>query len=207
MAQEIQILEKGIIELLPQIPYVIDQVGKAMEWAKEEYEEGTYYKNIEFTLNVAKYVTKISEPKFYKTHLVVAALLMDIPNVLDNPKFEVFKTPSKSIENTLENIVIKPELNEKYGCFKGLSIHAANLARVNQEYLAILLYSILSDLEEVTRGMEKMDIKTPITAEDYVKILGYSYVMQNLKLSKFEFYNETKEIVKNIGSALNSINF
>lgn len=207
MTENVEIMEKGILEKLPQIPFIVDQVGYAMKWAKEVYDEGAYYKNIEFTLDVAEYATKISQPNFYKTYLIIGALLMDIPGAINDTKFEMFKSTSNSVENILNNIIMDPKTNEEYGCFKSVSLHIAKLARTNQEYLAVFLLGILSDLKEIVKGMEDVKVKAPITTEDFIKVLGYAFVMQNLRGANLNLLNEVREILNKIDIILNSLNF
>ena len=96
----IEQLEKALIESVPQIPYVVDQIGFAMKWAKEAQDEGTYYNTIAHALEVAKYVHAVSEANFYKVHLVIGALLMDIDNPVADERFKPFDSASKSVENT-----------------------------------------------------------------------------------------------------------
>ena len=207
MAEDIKILEKGILEKLPQIPFVVDQVGYAMEWAKEEHDEGAYYKTIKIALDVAEYTAKTSTPKFFKTHLVIAALLMDIEGATENPKFDMFKSASQATEKALAGVTISPSSGEKYGCFKAVTLHLVKLAKENQDYLCVVLLGILAELNDILAGMKEADVKTPITPEDYIKVLGYALNMQNLLTSRLDLYNTTREITNKISIALNSINF
>lgn len=203
MVENANLLEKSIIEKVPQIPYVVDQVGYAMKWVKEVQDESTYYKTLKFALDVANYAEKVSERGYYKTHLVIAALLMDVDGAMKDPRFDNFRTASHVVEDTLGAITINPSYAETYGCFKGISVHVAQLARENQDYFAVVMYNILNELNDILEGMKDAEIKTPITAEDYIKILGYSVVVKNLKLEKLQFYSPVQEIMNSIGIILN----
>ena len=208
MVESADVLEKSILEKVPQIPYIIDQVGYAIKWVKEVQEEGEYYKTLKFALDVANYAEKVSERGYYKTHLVIGALLMDIKDVMRDPKFENFKTASHVIEDTLAAITINPDWASTYGCFKAISIHVVTLAKENQDYFAILMYNILNELNVILAGMQGAKDKAPITVEDYVKILGYAVVMKNLKLEKLQFYTPIQEVINSINTILNhDINF
>ena len=55
--------------------------------------------------------------------------------------------------------------------------------------------------------MKGTNVESPITAEDFIKVLGYSFVIQNLMFSKFNLLNDIREILSKIGIALNSIKF
>ena len=208
MATEIkenkELLEREIREILPQIPYVIDQVGAAMDWVKSEQDEGSYIRTLQFVRDVAKFTTKISNPNFYKTHLVVAALLMDLDNPVQNEKFSAFKSASNSVENSLNSLRIDPKLSEDRGCFKAVTIHVSQVARKSQELFTILMYSILHELKEIIGGMEEAGVKTPITAADYIKILGYAGVMANLRMANLEYSDATRSVVNEIEVLLNN---
>lgn len=204
MVSNTEILEKGIIEKLPQIPFVVDQVGHAMSWAKEVYDENNYYKILEFALDVAEYAAKVSEPNFFKTHLVIAALLIDIEEAEKDSKFEIFKSTSNAIEKAVQAVKVDPKLSDERGCFKAISIHAVNLAKESQEYFSVVLYNMLSDLKDIVKGMKEVNVKAPITVEDYVKVLGYSFVMQNIRLANLNLLNETREVINKIEILLNN---
>ena len=202
--ENIELLEREIREILPQIPYVIDQVGAAMDWVKSEQDEGSYIKTLQFVRDVAAFTTKVSNPNFYKTHLVIAALLMDLDNPLHNEKFNVFKSASNSVENSLNELRIDPKLSEERGCFKSVTIHVSQVARKSQELFTILMYNILHELEEIIGGMEEAGVKTPITAADYIKVLGYAGVMANLRMSNLEYSDVTRSVVNKIEVLLNN---
>ena len=208
MVESAEMLEKSILEKIPQIPYVIDQVGYALNWVKEAQDESDYYKTLKFALDVANYAEKVSVRGYYKTHLVIAALLMDIPGALSDSKFDNFKTASHVVEDTLKAVTINPEWAQMYGCFKAISIHIVTLAKENQDYFAILMYNILNELNAILAGMQGAKDKAPITVEDYIKILGYAVVMKNLKLEKLQFYTPVQEIINSINTILNhDVNF
>ena len=200
-------LEKSIYEILPQIPYVIDQVGEAVKWAKEELSEGDYIKALKVALDVAKFAASISNPNFYKTHLVVASLLSNIEKVTENEKFEKFDTTSKAVEKAINAIIVPPEKVEEQGCFKSVLLHLVDLIKKDEELFAVALIGIKYDLEEITEGMKKVDVKTPVTAKDYVSILGYLVFMDNIRLSNIKMLDRTYEIYNDIMKILNEINY
>ena len=200
------VLEKGILEKLPPIPYIVDQVGAAMEWLKSEKEETEYLKALRTALKVTDYTVLNSNVNFFKTHLIVASLLSGIPEATKNEKFKIFDSASKSVEKTLEKIVVDPVAQEKRGCFKSLVLCMAPLVNENQDYLAVMLLGILEDLEEITSGMQKANVTSPITREDYVIILGYSMVLSNLYSMK-GLLQSTLSILNDIQIILNNLNY
>ena len=201
-------VEQSILELLPQIPYIVDQVGSAMNWAKESAEaEGDYNKILNTTLKVAEYAARVSEPNFYKTHLIITSLLSNIPNVIEDEKFKIFDTASKITEKTLKKVIIDPEVQEKNGCFKALNIHLIPLLKEDQEAAVVMLCGIWQDLEEIAKNIKDAGAQAPITREDYVILLGYSLVVTNIYNSKINIYNDTNSILNEIQIILNGINY
>lgn len=202
-----ELLEKSILELVPPVPYVVDQIDAAMKWVKEEKEEGEYLKALKTALKVAEYAAKVSNPSFYKTHLIIASLLSNINEPLVSEKFKIFDTASKSVEKTLKAITIDPKLQEEKGCFKALILHMVPLIKTDQDYVVVMLCGILEDLEEISNVMHKADVKSPITREDYVILLGYSMVISSLYQSKQDILNDTATVLNNIQIILNNLSF
>ena len=201
------VLEKGIIEQLPQIPYVLDQVGEALKWAKEELSQGEYYKVLETANEVAKYTKSISDPNFYKVHLVLASILTNIENVLKKDRFAKFDTPSKATEKALEKINVQPKDVEEKGCFKSILLKLVPLAKEDENLFVIFLIGIKHDLQEILKGMEKANVKVPITAKDYVTILGYAFVMDNIRMARLDLLNSSWKVYNDITIILNSIKY
>lgn len=199
-----KLLEKSIIEQLPQIPFVIDQVGAAMKWVKEVKDEGEYIKTLKLTLDVAEYATKVSDVNFYRTHLVIGALLMDIDDAVNSPNFEIFKSASNSVEKTLKLLRADTKVVEERGCFKALILHLIELAKTNEDCLVVLLYSILADLKDILDGMKKAGVKTPITAEDYISVLGYAFMLTNVRMADPKLLDSTREVLNKIDIVLSN---
>lgn len=199
-------LEKSIIEELPQVPYVVDQVGYALKWAKEVLNEGEYRKTLEVAQEVGQYIKKISEPNFYKVHLLVASILSYIPEAKTDERFKEFDTTSKAVEKALTAIIVDSKLSEEKGCFKSLLLTLIPLAKTNEEYFTIAIIGMKHDLLEIKKGYEaaKVENKTPITLADYTTILGYALIMANIRMSNLKLLNETYEKVNEIEILLNN---
>lgn len=199
--------EQGIIEELPQIPYVVDQVDDALKWAKETLSEGDYNKLLKVAYDVTKFVKSISEPNFFKTHLVVASILSNIPDATTNERFKRFDTASKATENAYNLLNIDPNEIEKHGCFKTTLLHLVPLAKENEDLFAISLIGIKHDLKEIVAGMEVAGVKTPITAPDYITILGYALIMANIRMSNLKLLDRTHTIYNEVLILLNSLQY
>lgn len=200
-------LEQGIIEMLPQIPYVIDQVGEALKWAKKEVSEGRYNKVLKTTYEVAEYAKSTSDLNFYKTHLVLANILSNIENATKQEKFSIFDTASKSTEKDLEALEVPEESIKKHGCFKAILMHLVPLAKKNEDLFAVALIGIKHDLQEIIVGMEKAKVKAPITSEDYITVLGYSFIAANIRMARLNLLDKVHKIYNDIEILLNSISY
>ena len=198
-----QNLEKSIIEKLPQIPYVIDQVGDALTWARESLDEGEYMNLLELTYDVADFTTRISDPSFYKTHYVVATILSSIENAKTNEKFSKFDSASKSVEQTLTAITIDPNSIEENGCFKSIMKHLVPLANQSMDLFTIGLMGVKHSLKHVLKGLKEAQIKTPITGNDYITVLGYALVIANIRMANISMSNEAHKVFNEISIMLN----
>ena len=204
MLDKIQNLKRAIMEEIPQVPFVQDQVGFALKLCVEYHREGEVVKLLEASLDVAKYVKSISEPNFYKTHLLIASLIGDIPNITEDERFKVFKTASQSVEKAIKKVAIDNKLVEERGCFNAITMHLTQLAKEDEECLKVMLYGILYDLKEIIDGMKKAGEKAPITPQDYITVMGYAYVMANLRMAKLNLLNTTREVINEIEIMLNT---
>lgn len=200
-------LEKGIIELLPQIPYVVDQVGEALKWAKEELSEGKYNVILKIAYDVAQYAKEVSDPNFFKTHLVIASILSNLENPTANKRFEIFDTASKATEKALKDLIMDKKEIENKGCFKALLLHLVLLAKKDEHLFATALIGAKNDLEEVIQGMRKANVKSPITAQDYVTILGYAFVMDNIRMARLNLLDKAWKIYNDVNVLLNDVNY
>lgn len=200
-------LEQSILGELPQIPFVMDQVGAALDWAQSELTEGEYNRMLDTAWSVTLYVKSISEPAFFKTHLVIAAILSFLKDPKENEKFKQFDTASKSIEKDLDKISILPKDIEDRGCFKAIMLNLIPLAKENQELFSVALIGIKHDILAITEGMKKANVNSPITPQDYITILGYSLVMANIRMSNLSLLNKTYEIYNEIEVLLNKLKY
>ena len=197
-------LEESIIEQLPQIPYVIDQVGEALSWAKEALDEGEYNKVLEVAYDVAEYTKSISDPNFFKTQYVIASILSNIEGVRGNERFKKFDSASKSVEKALNTLTINPKDIEEKGCFKSVKLQLIPLAKENMELFTVELIGVKHDLEAILKGLRNAGIKSPITGNDYITILGYALVMANIRMANLKMTNKTYEIYNEISVMLNN---
>lgn len=204
MTENFNEIRKAILEELPQIPFIIDQVDKAIDWCLEAHDKGVVSRILNTSLDVAKYVKSISDPNFYKTHLLIASLIGDIDGVLEDEKFGVYKTASHAVENTIKKIIIDSKLTEERGCFNALNIWLTKLAREDENAFVVVLYGILHDLKEVVSGLKEVSSKAPITPQNYITVLGYAYVMANLRMANLKLLDKTRVLINEIEVLLNN---
>jgi len=197
-------LEKSIIEQLPQIPYVIDQVGEALKWAKEVLDEGEYNRMLKIAYDVTEFTKSISDPNFFKTHYVIATILSGIENAKSDERFVKFDSASKAVEKTLDLIAIDPKNIEEKGCFKSIMMHLIPLAKENMELFTVELINIKHVLTDILEGTKKANVKSPITAANYISILGYALVIANIRMANLKMTNEAYKIYNEISVILNN---
>ena len=203
----IEKLEQSIYEVLPQIPYVLDQVGEAIKWAKKELKSGEFNKTLKVAYDVAKFTASISNPNFFKTHLVIASILSNIEDATNKEEFKIFDTTSKSVEKALEALLVPSQKIEEVGCFKATLLQLIPLFKKDEELFAVSLIGIKHDLEEIINGMSKADINEPITAKDYVTILGYALVIANIRMANLKMLDRTYLIYNDIVKLLNGLKY
>lgn len=200
-------LEKSIIEQLPQIPYVIDQVSEALTWAKESLDEGDYNSLLELTYDVTEFTKRVSDPNFFKTHYVIATILSGTEtteNIKNDKKFLKFDSASKAVEKTLDLITVSPKELKDKGCFKATLMHLIPLAKTNMELFTINLIGIKHDLEKIRKGAQGVKVDSPITADDYIVILGYALIMANIRMANLTLTNEAYQVYNDISVMLNN---
>lgn len=197
-------IEDSIIQELPQIPYVIDQVSEALAWAKESLNEGEYNRVLKITQDVISYTKGISDPNFFKTHYVIASILSNIEVSKTDERFAKFDSASKAVEKALDDLIVKPEDIEKNGCFKTVLLHLIPLAKKNMDLFAISLIAIERTLAEIVEGIKNTEVKSPITANDYITVLGYALLIANIRMANIKMPNAVYEIYNKISIMLNN---
>lgn len=197
-------MENSILENLPQIPYVVDQVSDALDWAKEALKESEYEHMLRVVAEITEHVKAISDPNFFKTYLVVASILLAIPEARKDERFKKFDTASKAVEKALEVLEIDKEMIKEKGCFKAVALKVIPMAKVNEEYFFIAMTGIKHDLLDIIEGMKPAGVKDPITTQDYVVILGYALVMANLRMANLKLGNAAYKVVNDIEILLNT---
>ena len=71
------------------------------------------------------------------------------------------------------------------------------------ELFTISLIGIKHDLMAITEGMKNAGVKTPITGNDYITILGYSLVMANVRMANLKMSNDAYKVYNEIEIMLN----
>ena len=197
-------VKQSIIAELPQVPFVIDQVDKAINWCIEAHDSGIVNRILNTSLDVARYVKKVSDPNFYKTHLLISALIGDIPNVLQDEQFAIFRTASGAVEKTIKKVIVDKKLSEERGCFNALTIWLTQLAREDEEAFVVMLYGVLNDLKDLIAGLKEVGVKTPVTPQNYITVLGYAYVLSNIRMADLKLLDKTREVINEVEVILNN---
>ena len=105
-----------------------------------------------------------------------------------------------------ELVIDKKEVEDK-GCFKSVLLHLVPLAKRDENLFTVALIGIKHDLEEVINAMTQANVKTPITAQDYVTILGYAVVLDNIRMARLNLLEKSWKIYNDITILLNDIKY
>lgn len=175
-------LSKSIIEQLPQIPYIVDQVGLAIDKVFEKLQTEEALKVLEDTLSVIDYTLKVSQPQFFKTHLVLVSLLASISSKLSEEELSKFDTASGTFKQKFEQYRIDKSNVEKVGEYKATTMHLTNLAQNEQDLFTLSILNINSLLEKFLNMKQEVALD-----EDYKKmtqytVMGYAVVEVNLRM-------------------------
>lgn len=178
-------LIKSIVALLPQNPFVTEQVGAAIDIAKKELTEEQLEKSLRVALEVTNFARETSSDNFFKYNLVIIALLKDVPNVESNKKFSLFETVANLVSNGL-NSLKATEAESMRGNFKGELLKLARLAKENQDLFLVEIIALTDYLTEVISNES-------LSVEDELTVVGYAYVENNLRMSDLTLLNDVKK--------------
>jgi hypothetical protein len=178
-------LIKSIVAELPQIPFVTEQVGAAIDLAKKELDEEQLEKTLRITLEVTNYARQTSSDNFFKFHLVVISLLRNIPNIQKNKRFSMFETVSNLVGNKL-SLLEETETEIERGKYKGEILKLIRLFNADQDLFLLEIITLIDELKPLT-------LKEELSVEELLDIVGYAYVENNLRMSQLALLNDVSK--------------
>lgn len=150
MVQEILNIDgyvNSIMENVPQVPFVVEQIGQAINIAKVEYDDKKLVKILENTIEVSKYAKEESKStQFFKYHLIVISLLKDIK---DMTKLKPFETQSNKIVNSIKLMQLDEKEINKKGFVRATALHLMQLFNLDQELFMISIIEIQQELDRL----------------------------------------------------------
>ena len=170
----------SIMSKLPQNPFIIDVVGKAIEICAKYT---PYTDNLDSVLELAdattEYVSKYSSATSYKYALIVAPLLVDIPY----DKYEVIDTASGTVKEYVEAF---SDLILADG-WKNTWIQLNNLVKKDPDLLYPALYNMVQLLEIMTK-------QETLSINDKYQLAGMAYIEVSLRKSAITIPNRQYEL-------------
>lgn len=187
-----QKLIQSITGELPQIDFVVDQVGAALALAADTLTERQFHRALRIAVNVTKFAKETSEPQYFKYNLIITALLKDVQNLSSHAGFKTFDTTSNIVGKNIE--ALKTTEDEKArGYYKGGVLKLARLFNLNQELFLIEVLSLTDDLEALD-----------LVADVHPFLLGCAFMNANFRMCNFEllssvqiYYNKFMSILEN----------
>lgn len=171
--------------LLPTIPFVQEQIGFGIKYAKESgVEEGRLLQAFEMAIKLAKLANEYSDPNFYAYRPILCALLSVVE---DESKLDMFRTETNSVLTILEqfNEFVKT-YNESA---KQAAIYLAKAIMGDKKDLCLAIMTFLT--EEIKTG----------------NVLKVAYISVDLRLNGFEMTGALYHAYNRMLIELNKVNY
>lgn len=185
------VLVNSIMEYVPQVTFVVEQIGQAVNIAKAQYTEEELIETLERTVEVAKFAKEVSNSEaFYKYHLVVISLLV---NITDESLLAKFETQSNSVINGIKALKVDESIIVKKGFVKANVLHLAKLYHENQDLFAMYMIMMTRDFNKaVQMKIEERMLKTAL-------------IEQTIRMNKFEYLAPVKAITDKLFTIINKV--
>lgn len=175
-----------VLSKLPNNPFVIDVIGKAIDVAYEHTEDPEDFEcKLAVAAKVADYAVKTSPVNFFKYHLIAAALLVTI-SPEDYASLDTASGTIKKTATQLTEILDSPSWSDKWAL-------TSKMARGDIDDLAVLLIILTSIIEGLNERAEARELEIP---ERYL-LLGIAYLEVCLRKASFEITNDVYPIYNN----------
>lgn len=158
---------------VPQSPFIVDVIGKAIELAYE-HTPATFDEKLDTAIDVVTYVNQNSNPNFYKYNIIVAVLLMGVPT----DAYTTLDTASGTVKEATEKLTAFVEN-------KGWKDAWVKLNDI-YKYDTDLFYVAMAI---VVRNANELIAKETPTASDKYMLAGLGYLEVSLRKSAIEIPN------------------
>ena len=181
----------SIMSKLPQNPFIVDVVGKAIEISfKNRDVDKDYSVVLELADKVAEYTTANSSTTSYKYALIAAILLAGVPS----EEYEVIDTASGTVKDYVEAFTAFAFADG----YKKTWLELNNLVKKDSDLLYLALLVMVNNIEIIL----KLENEEGPTTKDKYDLAGMAYIEVSLRKSaitipnrQYDLYNKFMSLV------------
>ena len=181
----------SIMSKLPQNPFIVDVVGKAIEISYKNRDISKDYSVVlELADKVAEYTTANSSTTSYKYALIAAILLAGVPS----EEYEVIDTASGTVKDYVEAFTAFAFADG----YKKTWLELNNLIKKDSDLLYLALLVMVSNIEIIL----KLENEEGPTTKDKYDLAGMAYIEVSLRKSaitipnrQYDLYNKFMSLV------------
>ena len=181
----------SIMSKLPQNPFIVDVVGKAIEISYKNRDINKEYSVVlELADKVAEYTTANSSTTSYKDALIAAILLAGVPS----EEYEVIDTASGTVKDYVEAFTAFAFADG----YKKTWLELNNLIKKDSDLLYLALLVMVNNIEIIL----KLENEDGPTTKDKYDLAGMAYIEVSLRKSaitipnrQYDLYNKFMSLV------------
>ena len=181
----------SIMSKLPQNPFIVDVVGKAIEISYKNRDINKEYSVVlELADKVAEYTTANSSTTSYKYALIAAILLAGVPS----EEYEVIDTASGTVKDYVEAFTAFAFADG----YKKTWLELNNLVKKDSDLLYLALLVMVNNIEVIL----KLENEEGPTTKDKYDLAGMAYIEVSLRKSaitipnrQYDLYNKFMSLV------------
>ena len=181
----------SIMSKLPQNPFIVDVVGKAIEISYKNRDINKEYSVVlELADKVAEYTTANSSTTSYKYALIAAILLAGVPS----EEYEVIDTASGTVKDYVEAFTAFAFADG----YKKTWLELNNLVKKDSDLLYLALLVMVNNIEIIL----KLENEEGPTTKDKYDLAGMAYIEVSLRKSaitipnrQYDLYNKFMSLV------------
>ena len=181
----------SIMSKLPQNPFIVDVVGKAIEISYKNRDINNEYSVVlEPADKVAEYTTANSSTTSYKYALIAAILLAGVPS----EEYEVIDTASGTVKDYVEAFTAFAFADG----YKKTWLELNNLIKKDSDLLYLALLVMVNNIEVIL----KLENEEGPTTKDKYDLAGMAYIEVSLRKSaitipnrQYDLYNKFMSLV------------
>ena len=181
----------SIMSKLPQNPFIVDVVGKAIEISYKNRDVNKDYSVVlELADKVAEYTTANSSTTSYKYALIAAILLAGVPS----EEYEVIDTASGTVKDYVEAFTAFAFADG----YKKTWLELNNLVKKDSDLLYLALLVMVNNIEVIL----KLENEEGPTTKDKYDLAGMAYIEVSLRKSaitipnrQYDLYNKFMSLV------------